>query len=111
MPGAALLVWCCSRRSNHSKISSINAMDLGSQMLVGGLRSTVADDDIAIGKRLGSGLVIAAAADRCLFSGVIQTSHFKGVRTVFDPTQTSAQRISVREMFEFLYLFLYAMPP
>jgi hypothetical protein len=24
----------------------------------------------------------------------------------FDPTQTSAQRISVRKMFEFLYLFL-----
>jgi hypothetical protein len=34
---------------------------------------TVADDDIAI----------RSVADRCLLSGVIQTSHFKGVTTVF----------------------------
>jgi hypothetical protein len=33
------------------------------------------DDDIAI----------SSVADRCLLSGAIQTSHFKGVRTVFDP--------------------------
>jgi len=33
-------------------------------VLVGGLRSTVADDDIAI--------------DQCLPSEVMQTSHFKG---------------------------------
>jgi hypothetical protein len=44
-------------------------------VLVGQLRSTVADDDIAIG----------SVADRCLLWGVKQTSHFKGVRTVFDP--------------------------
>jgi hypothetical protein len=37
--------------------------------------STIADDGIAIG----------SAADRCLLSGVVQTSHFAGVRTVFDP--------------------------
>ncbi len=48
-------------------------------MLVGGLGSSVADDDIAIG----------SVADRCLVSGVKQTSHFKGVRTVFDPSETS----------------------
>jgi hypothetical protein len=41
--------------------------------------STVADDDIAIG----------SVADRCLLSGVKQKSHFKGVRTVFDPELTS----------------------
>jgi hypothetical protein len=39
--------------------------------------STVADDDIAIG----------SVADRCLHSGVKQTSHFKGVTTVFDPNE------------------------
>jgi hypothetical protein len=39
-----------------------------------------ADDDIAIG----------SVADRCLVSGVIQTSHFKGVRTVFDGQPTFA---------------------
>jgi hypothetical protein len=42
--------------------------------------ATVAEDDIAIG----------SVADRCLLSGVIQTSHFKGVRTVFDPERTLA---------------------
>jgi len=55
--------------------SVVNAMHLGGEVLVSELRSTVADDDIAIG----------SVADRCLLSGVIQTSHFKGVRTVFDP--------------------------
>jgi hypothetical protein len=49
-------------------------MDLGGEVLVSELRSTVVDDDIAIG----------SAADRCLLSGEKQTSHFKGVRTVFD---------------------------
>ena len=44
-------------------------------MLVGQLRSAVADDEIAIG----------SVADRCLLSGVKQKSHFEGVRTVFDP--------------------------
>ena len=29
-------------------------------------------------------IVHGAVADRCLLSGVIQTSHFKGVTTVFD---------------------------
>jgi hypothetical protein len=47
-------------------------MDLGGEVLVGGLRSTVADDSIG------------SVADRCLLSGIKQTSHFKGVRTVFD---------------------------
>jgi hypothetical protein len=55
-------------------------MHLGGEVLVSELRSTVADDDIAIG----------SVADRCLLSGVIQTSHFKGVRTGFDPIETSA---------------------
>jgi hypothetical protein len=53
-------------------------MDLGGEVLVGGLRSTVADDDIAIG----------SAADRCLLSEVEPDIPFKGVRTVFDPTRT-----------------------
>jgi hypothetical protein len=44
-------------------------------VLVGELRSTVADDEITIG----------SVADRCLLSGAIQTSHFKGATTVFDP--------------------------
>jgi hypothetical protein len=44
-------------------------------VLVSELRSTVADDDVGIG----------TVADRCLLSGVIQTSHFKCVRTVFGP--------------------------
>jgi hypothetical protein len=51
-------------------------VDLGGEVLVGELRSTVADDDIAIG----------SVADRCLLSGVKQKFHFKGVRTVFDPS-------------------------
>lgn len=50
-------------------------MDRVGEVLVGQLRSTVAGDDIAIG----------SVADRCLLSGIKQTSHFKGVRTVFDP--------------------------
>ena len=50
-------------------------MDLGGEVLVSELGSTVADDAIAIG----------SVADRCLLSGITQTSHFKGVRTVFDP--------------------------
>jgi hypothetical protein len=41
--------------------------------LMASFRSTAGDDEIAIG----------SVADRCLLSGVIQTSHFKGVRTVF----------------------------
>jgi hypothetical protein len=53
-------------------------MDLGGEVLVNELRSAIAGDDIAIG----------SVADRCLLSGVKQTSHFKGVRTVFDPTAT-----------------------
>ena len=40
-----------------------------------GLAPTVADDDIGVG----------GVADGCLLSGVKQTSHFKGVTTVFDP--------------------------
>ena len=56
----------------------VNAMDLGGEAVVGGLGSAVANDDIAIG----------SVADRCLLSGVRQTSHFKGVRTVFDPKRT-----------------------
>jgi hypothetical protein len=42
--------------------------------------ATVAGDDITIG----------SVGDRSLLSGVIRTSHFKGVRTVFDPTETLA---------------------
>jgi hypothetical protein len=52
----------------------VNALDLGGEVLISELGSTVADDDIAIG----------SVADRCLLSGVIRTSHFKGVRTVLD---------------------------
>ena len=76
----------CSRHGSSGAPASlpppdnlvINAMHLGGEVLVSELRSTVADDDIAIG----------SVADRCLLSGVIQTSHFKGVRTVFDPERT-----------------------
>jgi hypothetical protein len=50
-------------------------MDLGGEVLVSQLRSAVADDEIAID----------SVADRCLLSGAIQTSHFEGVTTVFDP--------------------------
>src|SRR6266852_6313475 len=56
----------------------VNAMHGGGKVLVNELGCTVADDDIAIG----------SVADRCLLSGVIQTSNFKGVRTVFDPLRT-----------------------
>ena len=47
-------------------------------MCVSELGSAVAGDEIAVG----------SVADRCLLSGVIQTSDFKGVRTVFDPYAT-----------------------
>ena len=53
----------------------VNAMHGGGKVLVIDRCCTVADDDIAIG----------SVADRCLLSGVVQTSHFKGVGTVFDP--------------------------
>src|ERR1700682_5702492 len=45
---------------------------VAARCLSASLASTVADDDIAIG----------SVADRCLLSGVIQTSHFEGVTTV-----------------------------
>ena len=54
-------------------------------VFVGELRSTVADDDIAIGEWVGIGIGHRSGADRCLLSGVKQKSYFKGVRTVFDP--------------------------
>jgi hypothetical protein len=58
-------------------------MDLGGEVFVGQLGSTVADDDIAIG----------SVAERCLLSGVKQTSHFEGVKTAFDPKRKyQAQR-------------------
>jgi hypothetical protein len=61
----------------------VNAMDGRGRMLVMDRRCTVADDDdIAIG----------SVADRRLLSGVKQKSHFKGVRTVFDPKPTWAVR-------------------
>jgi hypothetical protein len=53
-------------------------MDLGGEVLVSELRSTVADDDVGVG----------SVADRCLLSGVIQTSCVEGVTTVFDPERT-----------------------
>src|SRR5712672_2738394 len=66
-------------------------MHCGGEVLVGELRSTVADDDIAIG----------SVADRCLLSGVEQKSHFKGVRSAFDPLQTkAASRYGARETAE-----------
>jgi hypothetical protein len=58
----------------------VNTMHLGGKALVSERRAIVADDDIAVG----------SVADRCLLSGVMQTSRFKGVRTVFDPSPTSA---------------------
>ena len=69
----------------------VNAMNDGGQMRVGGLRSAVAVDDCAIG----------SIADRGLLSGVIQTSHFKGVTTVFDPTATFAHLLDHRLLLIF----------
>jgi hypothetical protein len=46
----------------------VNTMHSGGRVLVFELRPAVADDDIAIG----------SVADRCLLSGVVQTSHFQG---------------------------------
>jgi hypothetical protein len=59
-----------------------NAMNFGSKVLVKERRPTMADDHITIG----------SIADRCQLSGVKQTSHFKGVRTGFDPTETFVPR-------------------
>jgi hypothetical protein len=53
------------------------------QMFVGRLGTAVADDDIAIGEGIGIRIAHRGGADRRLLSGVKQTSHFKGVRTVF----------------------------
>ena len=64
-------------------------------MLVGELRAAVADDDIAIGEPVGIGTLHRGGADRCLLSGVIQTSHFNGVRTVFGTKRTSSDVRSV----------------
>jgi hypothetical protein len=56
-----------------------------------GLAPTVADDDIGVG----------GVADGCLLSGVKQTSHFKGVTTVFDPKlcENSKNRKTTRIIF------------
>ena len=46
----------------------------------------VADDDIAIGEGIWIRIGHRGGAGRCLLlSGVAQTSHFNGVRTVFGP--------------------------
>jgi hypothetical protein len=53
-------------------------------VLVSELGPSVADNEVAIGRKgLGSRSVIAAALADVCFRGVIQTSHFNGVRTVF----------------------------
>jgi hypothetical protein len=51
----------------------VNAMDLGGESLVRELRSTVADDDIAVG----------SVADRCLLSGVKTDIPFQGCQDRF----------------------------
>jgi hypothetical protein len=53
---------------------AVDAVDGRGKMLVIELRPTVADDEITIG----------SVADRCLLSGVKQTSNFKGVRTTIE---------------------------
>jgi hypothetical protein len=55
----------------------VNAMDLGGEVLVGELHSTVADDDVANRQHK-------------------QTSHFKGVRTVFDGGRTPVEGNPIR---------------
>jgi len=54
-------------------------------------RVAVANDDIAIGEGVWIGISHRGGAGRCLLSGVTQTSHFNGVRTVFDPHRKSAR--------------------
>ncbi len=49
------------------------------------VRPIVADDDIAIGEGVWIKIGHRGGAGRCLLSRVTQTSHFHGVRTVFDP--------------------------
>jgi hypothetical protein len=63
----------------------VNAMHGGGKVLVNELRCTVADDDIAIG----------SVADRWLVSGVVQTSHFKGFRTVFGTKRACRGRLTI----------------
>jgi hypothetical protein len=60
----------CSRRFSHSLIPSSKVMHRGGKVLVSELRSTITDDDIAIG------------LTKVCFQRGKQTSHFKGVRTV-----------------------------
>ena len=47
----------------------VNAMNGRRRVLVGELRSTVADDDIAIGERVGIRIGHRGGAGRCLLSG------------------------------------------
>ena len=56
------------------------------EVLVSELRPTVAADVIAIGEGVRIGIGHLGGAGRCLLSGATQTSHFNGVRTVFDRT-------------------------
>src|SRR5258706_7844028 len=76
MAPSVIVAWSTLLRSTNNLL--VNAMHSGGKVLVSELGATVADDDIAIG----------SVADRCLLSGVIQTSHFKGVRTGLDPERT-----------------------
>src|SRR5258706_11328338 len=61
MAPSVIVAWSTLLRSTNNL--AVNAMHRGGKVLVSELRSTVADDDIAIG----------SVADRCLLSGVIQT--------------------------------------
>jgi len=60
---------------------AIDAMDHAGEVLVSELRSTVADDDVGVG----------SVANRCLPSGVIQTSHFKRVTTVLSKSEPTVR--------------------
>ena len=62
--------------SRTSKTKTVLSVDrakrertLGGKVLVGELRSTVADDDIAIGERVGIRIGHRGGAGRCLLSG------------------------------------------
>ena len=65
-------------------------------MHVFGLCVAAADDDIAIGEGGRIGFGHRGGAGRCLLSGVTQTSHFNGVRTVFEPDSDMRKQFQVQ---------------
>jgi hypothetical protein len=60
-------------------------------VLIFRLGVAIATDVIAIGEWVGIRIGHRGGAGRCLLSGVTQTSHFNGVRTVFGPNSDIRQ--------------------